>query len=198
MNSHTVAQATPRKRDPEQKRKFLLKSARSLFVDQGFEATTTKQIAEHAGVSEGILFHQFGSKVGLFTVLVEEFSNKGAAEFLSEEPHVIELEQMIRKVIAFGENDRPLFQVISKNEAILEASGVPTFRDIIVPAIETRLRKEIEMGSCHDGDSAVMAEIQFSIVEATYIGWLKSKNKRAKDAFIAEGVRCLEAVNSRE
>ena len=48
-----------RRRNPEEKRGRLLAAARELFISQGFDGTTTKQIAEQAGVSEGILFHQF-------------------------------------------------------------------------------------------------------------------------------------------
>lgn len=45
---------------------MILKAARELFLEQGFEATTTKQICERADVSEPLLFTNFGSKVDLF------------------------------------------------------------------------------------------------------------------------------------
>ena len=37
------------RRDPEQKRSLLLESAQELFAEQGFDATSTAQIARHAG-----------------------------------------------------------------------------------------------------------------------------------------------------
>jgi AcrR family transcriptional regulator len=53
-------------------RALVLDAARALFLSQGFEATTTKQIAEHAGVVEHLLFTNFGSKAALFEIAVLE------------------------------------------------------------------------------------------------------------------------------
>ena len=43
----------------------LLRAARETFLERGIQATTA-EVAARAGVSEGILFHRFGSKAGLF------------------------------------------------------------------------------------------------------------------------------------
>lgn len=51
-------------------RSLIVEAARSLFLAQGYEATTTKEIAERAGVSERLLFSNFGSKSELFEVAV--------------------------------------------------------------------------------------------------------------------------------
>lgn len=197
MNSPAKDQAAPRRRAPAEKRRFLLKAARDLFVEQGFEATTTKQIAEQAGVSEGILFHQFGSKVGLFSKLVEEFIEKGKDQFMAVQDEGSPSELLIRSAFAFSEKDRPLFQLIYNSGDILKANGIPTLRVLIVPAIEERLRTAIDKGFYYKGNPAIMAEIQFSIVEATYIAWLRSNTDQEKDEVIAEGVRCLDAVNAK-
>lgn len=47
-------------------RRLLLDSARTLFARQDYRGTTTREIAEAAGVSEYLLFRHFGSKAGLF------------------------------------------------------------------------------------------------------------------------------------
>lgn len=47
-------------------RRLLLESARDLFSRQGYSNTSTREIADHAGVSETLLFRHFGSKAGLF------------------------------------------------------------------------------------------------------------------------------------
>ncbi len=57
-------------------RKLLLDAARDLFARQDYRATTTREIAEAAGVSEYLLFRHFGSKAGLFReALVLPFTN---------------------------------------------------------------------------------------------------------------------------
>lgn len=47
-------------------RRLLLDAARDLFARKDYRATTTREIAEAAGVSEYLLFRHFGSKAGLF------------------------------------------------------------------------------------------------------------------------------------
>ena len=47
-------------------RRLLLESARDLFSRQGYSNTSTREIADHAQVSETLLFRNFGSKAGLF------------------------------------------------------------------------------------------------------------------------------------
>lgn len=47
-------------------RRLLLDAARDLFGRQDYRSTTTREIAEAAGVTEHLLFRHFGSKAGLF------------------------------------------------------------------------------------------------------------------------------------
>jgi AcrR family transcriptional regulator len=60
------------RRDPQELRELLLLSARELFDGNGYLATTTAEISRHAGVSERVLFNQFGSKASLFDAAVIE------------------------------------------------------------------------------------------------------------------------------
>jgi len=39
--------------------------AMEMFAERGFSATSTRKIAKQAGVSEGLIFHHFGTKMGL-------------------------------------------------------------------------------------------------------------------------------------
>jgi AcrR family transcriptional regulator len=57
-------------------RRLLLDAARHLFARRDYRSTTTREIAEAAGVSEYLLFRHFGSKAGLFReALVLPFTN---------------------------------------------------------------------------------------------------------------------------
>ncbi len=60
--------ATPR--NPTRQR--LVQAALELFAQQGITETTTKQIAELAGVNEVTLFRQFGTKQGLVLAILED------------------------------------------------------------------------------------------------------------------------------
>jgi AcrR family transcriptional regulator len=63
-DSSTPAKATRRPRGTP--RRLLLDAARTLFAQRDYRGTTTREIAETAGVLEHLLFRQFGSKAGLF------------------------------------------------------------------------------------------------------------------------------------
>ncbi len=53
------------------RREQILEVATGLFARQGFQGTTTKQIAEHAGVTDGLIFRHFASKEDLYWAVIE-------------------------------------------------------------------------------------------------------------------------------
>jgi len=66
----------PVRRPRGEARRLLLDAARDLFANKDYRATTTREIAEAAGVTEYLLFRHFGSKAGLFReALVLPFTN---------------------------------------------------------------------------------------------------------------------------
>ena len=61
----------------------ILKSARDLFLSQGYPATTIDQIVESAGVSKGSFYHAFPSKEEMGIVLLEWYQQGGEQLFLN-------------------------------------------------------------------------------------------------------------------
>ena len=64
MKSSPAAKATRRPRG--EPRRLLLEAARELFGQHDYRGTTTREIADRAGVLEHLLFRNFGSKAALF------------------------------------------------------------------------------------------------------------------------------------
>jgi AcrR family transcriptional regulator len=58
--------ATAVRRPRGEPRRLLLDAARTLFARQDYRSTTTREIAQAAGVTEHLLFRNFGSKAALF------------------------------------------------------------------------------------------------------------------------------------
>jgi len=56
----------------ESKRQKILAAATLLFADKGFHASSTKNIAINAGVSEGTVFNQFANKNALLEAIIED------------------------------------------------------------------------------------------------------------------------------
>jgi len=54
----------------------ILSAALELFANEGFNATSTNQIAKKAGVSEGLIFKHFKNKKGLLDALVRQVEGK--------------------------------------------------------------------------------------------------------------------------
>jgi AcrR family transcriptional regulator len=57
----------------EQREQEILQAATELFAGAGFHATSTRRIAEAAGVSEGTVFHYFRSKHDLMLAILDRF-----------------------------------------------------------------------------------------------------------------------------
>lgn len=61
------------KKLPKENRiEFIIKSAVSVFTENGYENTTMEKIAVEAGVSKGGLYHHFSSKDEIFTYALKE------------------------------------------------------------------------------------------------------------------------------
>jgi len=65
----------------------VLKTAMLVFSRHGYKKTATQQIAEAAGVSKGMVFHYFTSKLALFELLCQTTADffKAWAEILTAE-----------------------------------------------------------------------------------------------------------------
>jgi AcrR family transcriptional regulator len=67
-------------------RAALLEATIDSLVEDGYAKTTTRRIAERAGVTIGAVHHHFGSKVGLLAEARRYITTKWAEELLSKVP----------------------------------------------------------------------------------------------------------------
>ena len=67
-----TTRARPQRSDGEQSRERLLNAALALFADQGFAKTSTREIAEAAGVNVAAISYYFGDKAGLYRAVFSE------------------------------------------------------------------------------------------------------------------------------
>lgn len=63
----------------EARRAEIVRAAVTLFSQRGFRGTTTKEIAQAAGVSEAIIFRHFATKEELYTAILDYKSCSGEA-----------------------------------------------------------------------------------------------------------------------
>ena len=86
----------------QHRRQQLIDSAMSLFSLQGFDGTTTREIAEAAGVNEALIFRHFTSKEDLYWAVV---SNRIQASGRK---------QKLRELIACGGPEREVLAAIAE------------------------------------------------------------------------------------
>jgi AcrR family transcriptional regulator len=85
----TGRRLTLRQRQAAARREQILKTALGLFAAQGFDATSTRQIAKEAGIAEGLIFHYFPTKASLLTAILED-RLEGRRAFRTQLRHLLE------------------------------------------------------------------------------------------------------------
>ena len=88
----------------EERRDQILRVAVSLFSNRGFRGTTTKEIAQAAGVSEAMVFRHFATKEELYAALLDHKACAGGGSF---EPAAIAADPIKRK------DDRGVFEALA-------------------------------------------------------------------------------------
>jgi AcrR family transcriptional regulator len=74
-----------RNRRIEFRKNQILNAATTIFAQKGYTATSTREIARRANVSEGLIYSYFESKDHILLAILERLSNAGFDEFLVEE-----------------------------------------------------------------------------------------------------------------
>jgi AcrR family transcriptional regulator len=81
------------------KKETILRTAARLFSTQGFDATTTLQLANEAGVTEPLIYYYFSGKDELFTRLIENIFAKYFARIDELEQSTGSAFEQIRRLI---------------------------------------------------------------------------------------------------
>ncbi len=122
------AQATKAKRrglahEANSTRERILDAALELFVTQGYDGTSLRQIAEQLGVTKAALYYHFESKEDILLALhmrMHEFG-KNAFNSMGDEPMSLELwGQLLDQVVDQMLAQRKLFLLHERNQASLE------------------------------------------------------------------------------
>src|SRR5215831_14541705 len=72
----TVKAKSTAKMPSEDRRVAIVKAARRVFAEHGFRGTTTRALAQAAGVSEALLFQHFPSKEALYAAMLATFTQQ--------------------------------------------------------------------------------------------------------------------------
>jgi AcrR family transcriptional regulator len=113
---------------PEDTRGRIIWAASQLFAEKGYAGTTTRAIAELAGVNEVTLFRHFGTKDNLARAIMDQFGGMAIAAELENHfsgdyrQDLLMIGQVMMKVMT-ERND-------AMRMAICEAGNFPEFQDV--------------------------------------------------------------------
>lgn len=167
---------TPDRRPDASARDRILDSALKWFGEKGFDGTTTKEVADRAGVNEVTLFRLFGSKKGLFSAVIAERSH------LAEVTRTVNLEAKGSIDAQISNNIRMVLQTLRAHKHLFmvllgDAWRHPKTRTMIAEATTDRglelvarfISAQMEAGRLRRADPMVTARALMGMVQAYFI-----------------------------
>jgi AcrR family transcriptional regulator len=162
----------------EETRLRILAAARELFAQKGSRGTTTRQIAQRAGVNEATLFRHFGTKSQLLQAMLDWYCNADAEERMGFLDHLQgslgeQLRELCRHGIERITERQDLIRVSMAEEKLNPQADLLTWRSPTVAQrkIAEYMRRKIEAGELR-GDPDDLARLFMSLMFA-YVFALK-------------------------
>jgi AcrR family transcriptional regulator len=126
----------------DERRRQIVQVAMRLFSERGFRGTTTKEIAQAAGVSEAIIFRHFATKEELYTAIIDHKScghapGEGDAHPLAETLKCAVGEAVARK------DDRAVFEGLAREMMRYHVEDPHFLRLVMYSALEGHQLAEI-------------------------------------------------------
>ncbi len=143
------------------------RAALKLFVNEGVNAATTREIAEAAGVSEGALYRHYKGKDELARALFMETHDRLAHMVVEAAAGAGGLEDKVRAIVTaycnLADEDWLLFSfhLVSIDKFISHDTKRP---DDPVSVTETIIKALIDLGEIPDGDPELLAAMCLGVV----------------------------------
>jgi AcrR family transcriptional regulator len=200
-SAHDPAPKRRRRREPAEKQARILAAAQRLFAARGVLATTTADIAGAAEVSEGIVFHHFGSKEGVLVAVAAQYG-RGLADAMlaagAREQGEPGAEAMLREAFAYVRERGALSRLLMLAPAALDlSSAIHATREPIVAAIAGTLERLQPEGLVRPLDARITAELLHALVERALVEcFVRGDGSREAD-YLRETVACVIGATAR-
>lgn len=132
------------KHDKEARQLALVEWATIVFAERGYDAATTRDIAERAGSSEGLIHRYFGGKRGLLAAVLQRRGADRAADLARDLPNCATVEEELIRFFHWE---------IERTWRDRDAMRVSVSRSIIDPSIG-----HIAGGTFHEARSEFLRE----------------------------------------
>ena len=149
--------------NPDQTRARIMQAASKLFTEKGFAGTTTRAIAESAGINEVTLFRHFGTKEKLAKAIMDQHGGAAIAENLElrfSGDYVQDL-TLIGHAMMKVMSER----IVAIRMSICEAGNFPEFQQVIAEnprqlrlMLARYFQRQMEKKVIHSGHPEAMAQ----------------------------------------
>lgn len=165
-------------------RQRILDAARRLFAAGGYEASTTRDIADAAGIANGTLFNYFPNKETLLASLVAEVSTGVRADFEHRAPAGESLEEALFAFVAAGL--RKLKPWRKQLPALLETALNPM---AVAPPDDCQALRlshlegvaRLAKRHAHGELSAVALQLYWTLYTGLLMFWAKDRSPKQED-----------------
>jgi len=172
-----------------QRREQLIRVARTLFAEHGIDATSVEEIAAAASVSKPIVYEHFGSKDGLYAVVVDREVQRleSAITQALATPGARYREIIERGVLALLDyiDECPEgFRIISRDSSSTTGSFASILSDITM-CVEDLLRPALKKRGFDPKLAAPFGQAIVGVVAMAGQTWLETR-RPAKDVLAAQ------------
>ncbi|MEH2347452.1 MAG: TetR/AcrR family transcriptional regulator [Nostoc sp.] len=163
------------------RREHLVDTALALFSEQGYDATSIKQIAARAGVAVGLLYHYFPSKSEVMRAVWERHS------FLPELRALLLVEHGEAAARVLQEVAENFSAMLDRKEALFrlmvrESQSNPEVADCLhaiveegITALGAYLERRVQVGELHPHDATLTARMLLGTVLTTHLARLPTR-----------------------
>jgi AcrR family transcriptional regulator len=149
--------------NPDLTRARIMQAASKLFTEKGFAGTTTRAIAESAGINEVTLFRHFGTKEKLAKAIMDQYGGAAIAENLEMRfsgDYVQDLTLIGRTMMKVMSE-----RIVAIRMSICESGNFPEFQQVVAEnprqlrqMLARYFQRQIEKKVIYSGHPEAMAQ----------------------------------------
>jgi AcrR family transcriptional regulator len=168
-----------------ERREQLIEVGRQLFAEKGFEAVSIEEIALNAKVSKPVVYEHFGSKDGLYAVVVDRemnyLLNSITKALTAVHPRVL-LEQTAFALFDYIETHNDGFRILLRDNPTNASSGnFASLLSDVASKVETYLAKQFEASGFPKKMAPMYAHMFVGMVSLTGQWWLDDSDAKKED-----------------
>lgn len=173
--------------DPERRQTAILDAAERLFASNGYEGTSTTQIAKEADVAVGTIFKHFGDKPSLLAALHRrleaEFVEAMTEAWLSQADYAKKFRAMYRALFNVAERRRDVMPVYAMTKELSNRTEYRSGQEIVL-RIQELYAAGVEERELVAYPADMVASMMHGMVDGAMRAWMDNPTAARKSKAI--------------